>query len=56
MKPEREQLDVRMPFLQIGATGQTARILGKATRVLILAVAMSIVLLAIKYAPFASLH
>jgi hypothetical protein len=53
MKPrEPDQLAVRLPFLGIDAKGPTAiRIIGRAVWVLILAVAVSIIIVSISQAP-----
>jgi hypothetical protein len=50
--PEQDRLAVRLPFFGIDAEGPSAiRTIGRATRLLILAVAASILIIAANYAP-----
>ena len=50
--PEPDQLAVRLPLITIDAKGPGAiRIVGRATGLLILAVAASIIIVSVSYAP-----
>jgi hypothetical protein len=50
--PEQDQLAVRLPFFGIDAKGPSAiRMIGQAARMLIFAVAASILIISASYAP-----